>query len=81
MPAVERVCEAAGADAAPKCLASGSPKIAILFLPRHLAQSRAPFTVVLAASRQMALAILMPAPGFDSRPITRSSREHFASIR
>jgi hypothetical protein len=51
---VKGFCESAGADAAPKRLASGSPKVAILFLPRHLAQSRAPFTVVLAAFGQMA---------------------------
>jgi hypothetical protein len=55
MPAGERVLRGRWCGcAAPKLLASGSPKVAILFLPRHLAQSRAPFTVVLAAFGQMA---------------------------
>jgi len=51
---VKGFCESAGADAAPKRLASGSPKVAILFLLRHLAQSRALFAVALAAFGQMA---------------------------
>ncbi|CAN7256872.1 MULTISPECIES: hypothetical protein [unclassified Caballeronia] len=48
-PRVKGLCETAGAGAAPKLLASGSPKIAILFLPRHLAQRTPWFAVVLLA--------------------------------
>jgi len=47
---VKGFCETAGAGAAPKLLASGSPKIAILFLQRHLAQSTAWFAAVLPES-------------------------------
>jgi len=46
---VKGLCEAAGAGAAPKLLASGSPKTAILFLPRHLAQRTPWFKAMLPA--------------------------------